>query len=617
MKKYGKFFKKAALTAAVCLSLSQSVWAMPTGGEVEFGNVTGFSANPTSGATIATVSDAAIINWEAFGIASGEALSFDTTNGALLNRVTGGNLSQILGTLSQTGDNPMFLVNPAGITVGGGAVIDANTLVLSTLAMSNEQFMHAANGWMEFGDGSTPGQLTIEKGAEINVSNMLTALGGTVEVADGVTFSVDKDLVLTAANNVTASVGSTVQGDYTLGSDAFRPTGISATKENTLSVGTNTINTEDLAFLAGGKVNITGAEIGSKNVDVLSASSGQTTESDADIVYTAGTDNAITIKGATLKSSDDLDILGGVVTIDNSELSGSGIDIAAVGEYTAFANGDAANRPLGTGHTLSLTSTTVTDTDGSDIFMGGGAVTLNGATVTSPTKVFISAYNDDRNGTMEKGNALAVSSKSNIHADGAVTLLGYTTSISDSKLSGERLQLAAATSGTAKDNDSFFFTSMKMAPDNKITMTKATIEDTKIAYISGGNVALTDTTVTAANTENKDDLKIWALSGVTANGDDNISPDFSSASGASSDYAVTLKNSNVTLNTSGSKDPGISISGGKVTLDASTLALSGGDDNSINVYAANGQEDDTITATSENLIELKNGSMIDSQGERI
>lgn len=61
--------------------------------------LSGLSANPASGATIAT-NAASIINWQNFGLLSGEVLNFNTANGALLNRVIGGNLSEIYGTLN-------------------------------------------------------------------------------------------------------------------------------------------------------------------------------------------------------------------------------------------------------------------------------------------------------------------------------------------------------------------------------------------------------------------------------------------------------------------------------------------------------------------------------------
>ena len=143
-------FKKAALTAAVCLALAQSVWAMPTGGTVAHGDVTVNNAaftggDLTDGANV-VANAASIINWDAFGIAAGEILNFNTANGALLNRVTGSLRSDIFGTLTQTGAHPMFLVNPNGILVGNGATINASNLVLSTLAISDDAFMNGATG---------------------------------------------------------------------------------------------------------------------------------------------------------------------------------------------------------------------------------------------------------------------------------------------------------------------------------------------------------------------------------------------------------------------------------------------------------------------------------------
>lgn len=224
MKK-GKFFKKAALAATICLTLSQSVWAMPSGGKVESGNITGFSANPTSGATFAA-NGASIINWNAFGIAAGEKMTFNTVNGALLNRVIGSNISEIFGTLNQVGGNPMFLVNPNGILVGKGAVINANNMVLSTLEIASSNFL---NGNYTF---TTPNGKDIAapikiKSAKINNSPMVSAsedeygnqyqeiqgngnftvIGGTIEISDGVTFDIgtSSNLQLYAANEAKAS----------------------------------------------------------------------------------------------------------------------------------------------------------------------------------------------------------------------------------------------------------------------------------------------------------------------------------------------------------------------------------------------------------------------------
>ena len=146
--KWKKNLRRSTLTALITLALSSSVFAMPTGGVVEQGRVdisAGNLAQVESGATI-TAQTNSIINWNDFSIAKGELLNFNTAAGALLNRVTSDKVSELLGTMTQTGANPLFVVNPNGIHIGGNASIDAANLTLSTLAMSSGDFNAAASG---------------------------------------------------------------------------------------------------------------------------------------------------------------------------------------------------------------------------------------------------------------------------------------------------------------------------------------------------------------------------------------------------------------------------------------------------------------------------------------
>ncbi len=69
-----RFFRKAALAAAICLSLTQSVWAMPTNGTVAKGKVTVGGTEFNTGASIGgfidqnivDVNGSTIINWKDF-----------------------------------------------------------------------------------------------------------------------------------------------------------------------------------------------------------------------------------------------------------------------------------------------------------------------------------------------------------------------------------------------------------------------------------------------------------------------------------------------------------------------------------------------------------------------
>lgn len=248
--KTGKFFKKATLAAAVCLSLSQSVWAMPSGGTVASGSVAGFSANPASGTTF-TANGNSIINWNVFDIAAGESLTFNTANGALLNRVTGGSMSGIYGSLTQIGGHPLFIVNPSGIEVNG-ATINASNLVLSTLPISDSDFLAGAAGTQayKFTDGGNYSGLYVTA-SEVNVTESLRAFANTIEIADGVTFSGSKITQIAALNNLT----------WTPSSNGWYLQSGKATEGNILNLENSSIrgagaNADSYIGLTGGNINI-------------------------------------------------------------------------------------------------------------------------------------------------------------------------------------------------------------------------------------------------------------------------------------------------------------------------------------------------------------------------
>jgi filamentous hemagglutinin family protein len=88
----------------------------------------------------------AILNWGAgLNINTGETLRFQQVNDAskVLNRVSGGNATKILGTLSSNGK--VYLINNAGVVVGAGAHIDTNGFVASTLNLSDDDFTKGIN----------------------------------------------------------------------------------------------------------------------------------------------------------------------------------------------------------------------------------------------------------------------------------------------------------------------------------------------------------------------------------------------------------------------------------------------------------------------------------------
>lgn len=129
--------------------------ANPTGEQVVAGQAEVERLGSTL--TIHQATDRAIIHWQDFSIQQGELTKFlqPSSSSATLNRVVGGNLSQIYGTLEANGT--IVLVNPSGITVGPSGVIDVGTFMGSTLDVSNDQFLQGTD--LDF-VGTSPSAIT-------------------------------------------------------------------------------------------------------------------------------------------------------------------------------------------------------------------------------------------------------------------------------------------------------------------------------------------------------------------------------------------------------------------------------------------------------------------------
>ncbi|MBK6908141.1 MAG: filamentous hemagglutinin N-terminal domain-containing protein [Rhodocyclaceae bacterium] len=172
---------------------------MPTDPTVVNGSAT---FNQAGNTLTVTNSHGAIINWQQFSIGAGQTTHFQQASSAstVLNRVLGGNVSAIYGTLSSNGQ--VWLVDPAGIMVGAGGVVDVARLVASTLNVTNADFL--ANRLNFGGNTATPGTIEIEPGARIS-----TPTGGSVYlVGANVT---NEGLITTPKGETILAAGNTVQ----------------------------------------------------------------------------------------------------------------------------------------------------------------------------------------------------------------------------------------------------------------------------------------------------------------------------------------------------------------------------------------------------------------------
>ena len=327
--------KKKFLAAAVCFALSASnALAMPSGGTVVVGdgNITGVTPGTlANGATITATSNG-VIDWTSFSIGNGESLTFALGGNTVLNRVTGDQLSSLLGTLDASSGN-LNLSNPNGIVVGNGADISANNLMLTTLSLEND----AVNNL--FKDNDCIATLTNKNrtngvtinGGIIEITKALDVIGGTVTVADGVSITgmpTPTDIHLVAANKVDVS-----------GGDAGVVSAVS-TSANVVNIGTEggsstTLNTYNNVGLYGGSINVNNTNIKSNNIDIFAS----TVNNNNGSTITANTANTVNIKNSRLESKYDTFAVGHSVSISNGYINTSNgqVEIAAVKKYSENA----------------------------------------------------------------------------------------------------------------------------------------------------------------------------------------------------------------------------------------------------------------------------------------
>lgn len=174
-----------------------TAYALPEGGQVAAGQAAITTAGSTM--TIAQQTAQAIINWQNFGIGSGEAVHINQPNSQamLLNRVVGSNPSEIFGQLTANGQ--VILVNPNGVFFRPGSSVDVGGLTASTLNIANEDFL---KGQLRFaGDSQNPvinaGNITAQNGyvnllaKEVVNEGIIAAQTGSINLAAGSGMSLD------------------------------------------------------------------------------------------------------------------------------------------------------------------------------------------------------------------------------------------------------------------------------------------------------------------------------------------------------------------------------------------------------------------------------------------
>ena len=169
--KLNSSFPLKPLAAAVLLVFSANVQTAPILDGVLGNNLDLNVSLPGTTVITQTVNQRDVIRWQEFSIGSGETVRFvqPGADSVILNRVVGGNSSEIFGSLVANGR--IFLINPSGIVFGAGSQVNVGSLVASTLNLKG-------NG---NGNGQMPGQ-TIEFETGANAGGILNA--GSITAKD-------------------------------------------------------------------------------------------------------------------------------------------------------------------------------------------------------------------------------------------------------------------------------------------------------------------------------------------------------------------------------------------------------------------------------------------------
>jgi filamentous hemagglutinin family protein len=187
----------------LALCFPPTLLANPSGSQVISGQVS--IDNSVAGVTKITNSPGAIIHWQDFNIKKNEITQFIQQNSksSVLNRIVGGNPTEILGQLISNGK--VFLINPNGVVFGSGSSVDTQGLMVSTLDLSNNDFK---NNTFHFIAGSNTGNIRsegiIHAGADGNILLISPTIEntGSIKTEGGkITLAAGQEFTLTSLDN--------------------------------------------------------------------------------------------------------------------------------------------------------------------------------------------------------------------------------------------------------------------------------------------------------------------------------------------------------------------------------------------------------------------------------
>lgn len=453
-----KRLRACAIGSLLAQTLLPAASSVPSGGTFVAGSGSILASANTL--TINQSSTRGVVNWNSFSIGAGGVVNFNNGSGATLNRVTGGNMSTILGQLLATGS--VYILNPHGVLIGpGGTIKTTGDFVATPLQISNAAFMKGGALLFEGNSNamvknlgaisSTGGSVFLLANAVDNEGSVAAA-NGSVGLAAGHTVllkdssSDQRVFVETAGGDITNS------GSLTAAEVEVRASGgnIYALAGNNGGVirakGTGTRNGQVWLVADGGTLSLSGS-VFAENSD----GTGGAIETSGHSVSMSGAKVSTGTGGSWLVDPVDLNIdASAALSIVNALNDGTNVteQTTASGSSgfgnTSAGNGDInVNSPISwsTGASLTLSAynninvnQAITNTGAGNIILradntgtGAGSVALNAATTTTSGAISI-YYNPPAGGSGKYNNAQTFT---NATAGGGVTAYMLVNNVTD------------------------------------------------------------------------------------------------------------------------------------------------------------------------------------------
>jgi len=385
----------------------------PTGGQVAAGSATITTVPGT--VTINQASNTAIINWQTFSIGAGQLTQFvqPSAASAALNRVLGGGISTIDGTLSANGQ--IVLINGNGIVIGSTGAVNAYGFVASTRDISDCDFL---SGNLHFTGSNSAGVQNLGTinalGGDVYLIGKTVDNEGTINAASGTAgLASGDDVVLNLCGqqhvfvspSPTATAATTQTAVKNGGTISAASAELMAANGNMFALAINNQGTIRATSVAqqGGRIFLTTDSGLIQNTGVITAKSGKN-------------GGKIAIKGGSLWNQKTIDASGqtggsvtinsqnvqndGSITVAGTQCSGGTVDVTYSGNALGSIKGsiNASGKTaggtidfLGTGLTseaylslaLNVNSSSgvagAIDIDTSTLYLTGATLTANGA----------------------------------------------------------------------------------------------------------------------------------------------------------------------------------------------------------------------------------------------